>query len=458
MKEQFGRSGTLTRICLSFVLVAILYCIGGCAIHNTNLSINNREPSAFEPIMVPNATKHNKTPLGTEHKHQYYLKDTIELNCETGGYDIYSCFSCGDVYTSNHGSPGNHVYGDWTIMVAPTCTQPGRERRSCIHCEVTEYRNVEASGHDYISATVQPTCTQRGYTTYVCDCGESYTADHTETIPHVYSSWKTIKDPTTSATGIRSRVCKNCCKVDKEIIPKKTPIDLTTIQPTNLFKGLPEKTQPIVEAILSAIQEDFEQGAESSVKQIDVYGTHNLSYNDYVEMVSYFCMYFGAYYEPWQMISLYTGEYEKVEIDVEIARELEKDRRAMMHEIEKIVSDFEDASDEALVQQTCAYIVNRFSYKAKQGDATEAIATNEGNCNAYSILFRMMLHRLGIETDICIGYTSSGAYHAWNRVTFSDGQQKYYDLTFYETTQKTKYLGATSSFHNLKSINCYLQG
>ncbi|MBR7161869.1 MAG: hypothetical protein IKD07_05590, partial [Clostridia bacterium] len=38
--------------------------------------------------------------------------------------------------------------------------------------------------HKYIPNITAPTCTEQGYTTYICDCGESYTGDYVNAHGH----------------------------------------------------------------------------------------------------------------------------------------------------------------------------------------------------------------------------------------------------------------------------------
>ena len=42
--------------------------------------------------------------------------------------------------------------------------------------------------HSYTAAVTTPTCTSKGFTTYNCACGDSYTDDETEIIPHNYEN------------------------------------------------------------------------------------------------------------------------------------------------------------------------------------------------------------------------------------------------------------------------------
>ena len=49
-----------------------------------------------------------------------------------------------------------------------------------------EYFRVWENGHthSYLATDIVPTCTENGYTSYVCSCGDSYTADYVQAIGH----------------------------------------------------------------------------------------------------------------------------------------------------------------------------------------------------------------------------------------------------------------------------------
>ena len=40
--------------------------------------------------------------------------------------------------------------------------------------------------HSYTAVVISPTCTEQGYTTYTCECGDSYKSDYTESTGHRY--------------------------------------------------------------------------------------------------------------------------------------------------------------------------------------------------------------------------------------------------------------------------------
>ena len=42
------------------------------------------------------------------------------------------------------------------------------------------------SVHDYYYTVTKPTCTEQGYTTYTCSCGDSYVSDYVDSLGHIY--------------------------------------------------------------------------------------------------------------------------------------------------------------------------------------------------------------------------------------------------------------------------------
>lgn len=89
--------------------------------------------------------------------------------------------------------------------------------------------------HSYTSKVTNPDCITRGYTTYTCNCGYSYTGNYKDIYGHSYTKWVTVKAATTSNTGLEERKCERCGLEESQIIPKK--IDTSTID-----KGITVKT------------------------------------------------------------------------------------------------------------------------------------------------------------------------------------------------------------------------
>ncbi len=79
-----------------------------------------------------------------------------------------------------------HVYGEWSYAVLPTCTEAGVQSRMCLECEVTEERPAEPFGHDEVKhEAVDATCTEKGNEAYVtCSRCDHTTFKETEALGH----------------------------------------------------------------------------------------------------------------------------------------------------------------------------------------------------------------------------------------------------------------------------------
>lgn len=77
--------------------------------------------------------------------------------------------------------------------------------------------------HEYSVNVVAPTCIQPGVTNYVCECGDSYTADELPAIGHKWSEWKTTVEATEDAEGEEARVCLTCELSETKKLPVIIP-------------------------------------------------------------------------------------------------------------------------------------------------------------------------------------------------------------------------------------------
>ena len=66
-----------------------------------------------------------------------------------------------------------------------TDTQDVSESSSETVTEDTTETSVHT--HDYTTKVTAPTCTEKGYTTYTCDCGDTYQSDETAATGHTYA-------------------------------------------------------------------------------------------------------------------------------------------------------------------------------------------------------------------------------------------------------------------------------
>lgn len=80
---------------------------------------------------------------------------------------------------------------------------------------------METHVHAYVPKTIAPTCTEGGYTKYVCSCGDSYTDDATDALGHSYQDWQVTKEATCMTSGMLSAKCIRCDSVKTETVKAK---------------------------------------------------------------------------------------------------------------------------------------------------------------------------------------------------------------------------------------------
>ena len=81
------------------------------------------------------------------------------------------------------------------------------------------FRCVEAHEHSYTAVVTPPTCTEKGYTTHTCACGDSYVDTYVDALGHAWDSGTVTKEPTATETGVRTYACTRCNETKTESIP-----------------------------------------------------------------------------------------------------------------------------------------------------------------------------------------------------------------------------------------------
>ena len=109
-------------------------------------------------------------------------------------------------------------------------------KRRELHCDVTvdaintkyasyssssyaSFRCVEAHEHSYTAVVTAPTCTEKGYTTHTCACGDSYVDTYTNALGHAWDNGKVTKEPTETETGVKTFTCTRCGETRTETMP-----------------------------------------------------------------------------------------------------------------------------------------------------------------------------------------------------------------------------------------------
>ncbi len=195
-----------------------------------------------------------------------YESITKKPTCEDKGYTTYTCTMCGSSYVSDYTDPTGHNWDEGHIITSSTCTSEGVTEYHCQNdgcnekmikadsatghtpgkaatctepqiCEVCQTVLAMPTGHHYHSEVIPPTCTSMGYTTYTCDCGDSYVGDYTDMLDHDYSMTVTV--PTCTEHGFTTYSCKNCSEEYISDYTEKLPHEYESVitQPTCTSMG-----------------------------------------------------------------------------------------------------------------------------------------------------------------------------------------------------------------------------
>jgi hypothetical protein len=90
--------------------------------------------------------------------------------------------------------------------------------KTCQICGETEAIPTPDHTHSYSSIVVEPTCTERGYTKYTCNCGETYKDNYVNALGHTEVIDEAVEATCTTDGLTEGRHCSRC---DEVIIEQK---------------------------------------------------------------------------------------------------------------------------------------------------------------------------------------------------------------------------------------------
>lgn len=221
-----------------------------------------------------------------EHIHSYKVTDTVAPTCEERGYTVYTCTGCEDSYLDDYVDPKKHSYyavdtgkgthrmvcrnddshnyeeaHEWSYQnkILPTCTEEGYSVYVCGKCGATQNRDfVPSTNHDYVwhdnengshtgicannknhtvteycrefyhDTVTPPTCTEKGYTTHICErCGGVLVDTYTNPLTHSF----TYRD---NGDGTHTGVCKRDAN---HVETKAHTMEQSVVAPTCTERG-----------------------------------------------------------------------------------------------------------------------------------------------------------------------------------------------------------------------------
>ena len=128
-------------------------------------------------------------------------------------YAFYNCKSLTDVYYA----------GSEAQWKAISISSTGND--DLLNANI--HYNYVSHTHSYKDVVTAPTCTEKGYTTHTCSCGDSYVDTYVDALGHAWDNGKVTKQPTETETGVKTYTCTRCGETKTETIPATGVMDVT---------------------------------------------------------------------------------------------------------------------------------------------------------------------------------------------------------------------------------------
>ena len=173
----------------------------------------------------------------------------------------------------------NHEHNYTATVTAPTCTEKGYTTYTCACGESYKDDYVDELGHNYSAVVTEPTCTEQGYTTHTCSrCKDSYIDTYINELEHEFTNYVSDNNATYDSDGTKTAYCNHGCSATNTITAENTKLKsgivfktLNVDKDLNVYGKVPN-TQPT----FSFINEVEIKGNATFVVSTDIYGIQQI--------------------------------------------------------------------------------------------------------------------------------------------------------------------------------------
>lgn len=181
-----------------------------------------------------------------------------------------------------------HTHNYTNKVTNPTCTECGYTTFTCACGNTYTAGQTDAVGHNYSSEVKTATCTEKGYITYTCiTCGDTYTEDQTDATGHTYH--EKVTAPTCTEKGYTTYICSVC---GDSYTRNKTSATghnwgswKVTKEPTTSSEGTEDRTckncGKTDSRSIAKLPEETKPAYETFSGTIGSCNAHNLAYTDW---------------------------------------------------------------------------------------------------------------------------------------------------------------------------------
>ena len=447
-----------------------------------------------------------------EHCFAVRIENEVKPDCELqGGFDrVVYCILCQEIMSIEHENlaPTGHVE-IVDAAIPATCTESGKTIGShCENCNVTlaEQKTINPTGHSVIIVdAIMPTCTENGLTegAYCSACNaiiveqkEIDSVGHCIVINEAIAATCTTNGQTegqycsvcktvivntttvnalghTNASPVKENVHMNG-SYDAVIYCNVCNVEIsrTFVKPNVFIDPSNNNYYHIDESIYTDIELEMIHWILEQLPIVEnsdefIMPTLTLSrnvpssdaYMCYLKVSSIFYIIYGDQ-SACNNVMDWVNSYDRngnltqsIRLKYDALKKLAAIRDDNLQKVDDVLRTIPVGSEQEILYNISEYIRNLIVYTKGYYDVVDAL-NGTSVCNGYALLFNMMANRAGIVTDMCIG--QAGGWHAWNRVTLSNGSIRFYDITFYDgNTARPKYINSNNSWDRHYIINDY---
>lgn len=139
-----------------------------------------------------------------------YVATVTDPTCTAQGFTTHICSACGDSYVDSYVDMIDHTWNEGEVTTEPNGHTNGVKTYTCTVCGATKTEDIPGPGHIFTDIVTEPTCTARGYTTYICACGYSYIGNYVDALGHDWNAGEVTTEPTCTANGEKTFTCTAC--------------------------------------------------------------------------------------------------------------------------------------------------------------------------------------------------------------------------------------------------------
>ncbi|MBQ8320957.1 MAG: hypothetical protein IJX92_01150 [Clostridia bacterium] len=240
------RKNTLIKLLAVFAMCFLIgAALVACGEAETDADVKGISSVAFDNdgnlvvTYTDNSTQTVELPAAADCEHLNLANYVLEEHTQTAnGVTLLVCDDCGWAKLDYN---QDHVWADGTVTVDPTCTEDGyTTAQYCTVCGLaSEKTDIQAAtGHtygewgDFIVNDGENLCEDGGVRYRYCEDCDAYETDTAASVvvdtnnpvdvfdgQHTVTDWATINAPTLDAAGKVSGVCDNCGKVVELDVP-----------------------------------------------------------------------------------------------------------------------------------------------------------------------------------------------------------------------------------------------